>query len=134
MERGLDNMSDSTGLCLQDLVGGGGGGGGSGGGGNGGGGGNNNGSNSDHLHNHNHNHHSLHDSVQSAVSVSSAITSLMSPGSVGSGLSHLHHGTHDLSGHHHHHHHSVGTPSLHEPLEKLKCKYRIVSYLNLIIN
>lgn len=126
MERGggggsntLDSMNDSTGLCLQDLVGG-----------------NNttngqptNNNGTDHLHNH---HHPLHDSVSSAVSVSSAITSLMSPSTIGSGLSHLHHGaTHadviggTVSGHTTHHHSlSTHTPSaLHEPLEKLKCEY-----------
>lgn len=119
---GLDQMTDSSGLCLQDLVGS----------------NNNNSSNgniptsqsnsNDHLHNHHH-HHNLHDGT--TVSVSSAISNLMSPGvgSLGSGLttglSHLHHSTHpDLSGHHHHHHiTSPHTPSvLHEPLEKLKCK------------
>lgn len=116
---GLDQMSDTSGLCLQDLVGS----------------NNNNTSNgniptsqsnsNDHLHNHHH-HHNLHDGT--TVSVSSAISNLMSPssvGSIGSGLSHLHHSTHpDLSGHHHHHHiTSPHTPSvLHEPLEKLKCK------------
>lgn len=120
MERGgLENMSDSAGLCLQDLVGGGGGGGGSGsgGGGGGGGGGGNNNSTSDHIHN----HHSLHDSVAAAVSVSSAITGLMS-GTGASGLSHLHHNSHDVSNHHHHHSVVPHTPTLHEPLEKLKCK------------
>lgn len=119
---GLDQMSDTSGLCLQDLVGQ----------------NNNNTSNgniptsqsnsNDHLHNHHH-HHNLHDGT--TVSVSSAISNLMSPsvGSLGSGLttglSHLHHTTHpDLSGHHHHHHiTSPHTPSvLHEPLEKLKCE------------
>lgn len=119
---GLDQMSDTSGLCLQDLVGS---------------GANNNNNNTsngsiptsqsnsnDHLHNH-HLHHNLHDGT--AVSVSSAISNLMTPGSIGSGLttglSHLHHSTHpDLSGHHHHHHiTSPHTPSvLHEPLEKLK--------------
>lgn len=119
---GLDQMSDTSGLCLQDLVG-------SGASNN-----NNNTSNgsiptsqsnsNDHLHNH-HLHHNLHDGT--AVSVSSAISNLMTPSSIGSGLttglSHLHHSTHpDLSGHHHHHHiTSPHTPSvLHEPLEKLK--------------
>lgn len=125
MDRGgLDQMSDSSGLCLQDLVGS---------------NNNNNTSNgniptsqsnsNDHLHNHHH-HHNLHDGT--TISVSSAISNLMSPSSVGSigsglttGLSHLHHSTHpDLSGHHHHHHiTSPHTPSvLHEPLEKLKCE------------
>ena len=116
MERGgLENMSDSAGLCLQDLVGGGGGGGG--GGGSGGSGNNNSG---DHLHN----HHALHDSVAAAVSVSSAITGLMSVGTGGTGLSHLHHNSHDVSNHHHH---SVvpHTPTLHEPLEKLKRKFAL---------
>jgi hypothetical protein len=125
MDRGgLDQMSD-TNLCLQDLVG--------------------NGQNNNHNANgnlpssqsnsndHLHNHHNLHD-VSSSVSVSSAISNLMSPTNVGTlgtglstGLSHLHHSTHpDLSSHHHHHHHitSPHTPSvLHEPLEKLKCKF-----------
>lgn len=116
MDRGgLDQMSD-TNLCLQDLVG--------------------NGHNNNHDANgnlpssqsnsndHLNNHHNLHN-----VSVSSAISNLMSPtnvGSLSSGLSHLHHSTHaDLSSHHHHHHHitSPHTPSvLHEPLEKLKSK------------
>lgn len=98
MERGLQSMSDAHGLCLQDFVPG-----------------TNNGSANDHLHN----HHSLHDSVASAVSVSSAITGLMSSGN--NSLNHLHH---DASNQHHHHHHSVSnTPTLHEPLEKLKCKW-----------
>lgn len=123
MDRGgLDQMTDTSGLCLQDLVGA--------------GSNNNNTSNgsiptsqansNDHLHNHHH-HHNLHDGT--TVSVSSAISNLMSP-SIGSGLtsglSHLHHSTHpDLSGHHHHHHiTSPHTPSvLHEPLEKLKCEF-----------
>lgn len=112
---GLDAMADTSGLCLQDLVGS-----------------NNPTSNgsittsqsnsNDHLHNH---HHHMDGT---SVSVSSAISNIMSPsvGSIGSGLSHLHHSSHpDLSGHHHHHHHitSPHTPSvLHEPLEKLKCK------------
>lgn len=123
---GLDQMTDTSGLCLQDLVGS-------------GSANNNNTSNgniptsqsnsNDHLHNHHH-HHNLHDGT--SVSVSSAISNLMSPSSVGSigsglstGLSHLHHSSHpDLSGHHHHHHiTSPHTPSvLHEPLEKLKCE------------
>jgi hypothetical protein len=131
---GLDAMSDTSGLCLQDLVGS---------GVTNGTSNNNNNNNTpngsiptsqsnsnDHLHNHHH-HHNLHDGT--AVSVSSAISNLMTPSSVGSigsglttGLSHLHHTTHpDLSGHHHHHHHitTPHTPSvLHEPLEKLKCK------------
>lgn len=124
---GLDTMTDTSGLCLQDLVG------------------NNNNNNNnnptsngsiatsqssqsnsnDHLHN-NHHHHM--DAAAAAVSVSSAISNLMSP-SLGSGLtsglSHLHHSTHpDFSSHHHHHHiTSPHTPSvLHEPLEKLKRK------------
>lgn len=108
MERGgLESMTDSAGLCLQDLVGGGGGG---------------SGSQSDHLHN----HHPLHDSVAAAVSVSSAITGLMT-GTGGAGLGHLHHSSHDISGHHHH---SVvpHTPSLHEPLEKLKSKSILSKY------
>jgi hypothetical protein len=140
---GLDSMTDSSGLCLQDLVG------------------NNNNNNNnnnnptsngtittstqssqsnsnDHLHNHHHHHHM--DGSASAVSVSSAISNLMSPsvGSIGSGLtsglSHLHHSTHpDLTGHHHHHHHitSPHTPSvLHEPLEKLKCKFFVHYAIN----
>lgn len=118
MERGggLENMSDSAGLCLQDLVGGGGGG---GGGNNNNNNNNNNGNNNNNASDHLHNHHSLHDSVAAAVSVSSAITGLMTGGS---GLSHLHHNSHDVSNHHHH---SVvpHTPTLHEPLEKLKRKY-----------
>lgn len=128
---GLDTMTDTSGLCLQDLVGS-----------NNNTNNNNNNSNNpttngslsstsqsnsnDHLHNHHHHHH--HMDGGAAVSVSSAISNLMSP-SVGSGLtsglSHLHHSTHpDLSGHHHHHHiTSPHTPSvLHEPLEKLKCE------------
>lgn len=137
MERGggLDTMSDTTGLCLQDLVG-------SGGQQAGGPSNNNNAggpstssntnNSGDHLHNH---HSSLHDSVAAAVSVSSAITGLMS-GNVGAGsLSHLHnhHGGHDLAIHHHHHHHNLGphSSSLHEPLEKLKskCLTRVLSPL-----
>ncbi|XP_052861758.1 pituitary homeobox homolog Ptx1 [Anopheles cruzii] len=121
----LDAMSDTTGLCLQDLVGGGAGGtsGGPGNGSNGGrGAGNVTNGTADHIHN--HTHHNLHDSLATGgVSVSSAITSLMSPGGINSaGLGHLHHGTPDLSGHHHHHHHHHQHPSvaLHEPLEKLK--------------
>lgn len=111
----MDNMSDASGMCLQDLV-------------NSQGqantaGASTNGNQNDHLHNH---HSSLHDSVAAAVSVSSAITGLMSGGAGGVPLGHLHHHTgHDLSGHHHHHHHhNLGphTPSLHEPLEKLKSK------------
>lgn len=91
-------MSDGHGLCLQDFVSA----------------ANNNGTSNDHLHN----HHNLHDSVSSAVSVSSAITGLMSSGN--NSLNHL---SHDTSNHHHHHHHSLSnTPALHEPLEKLKCK------------
>lgn len=117
MERGLDGMTDSTGLCLQDLVGA------------------TNGTNSnqnsnsnqnnasDHLH---HHHHNLHDSVRhDSISVSSAISNLMptTVGSIGSGLSHLHHSAHVDLNHHHHHITSPHTPSvLHEPLEKLKCK------------
>lgn len=127
---GLDTMTDTTGLCLQDLVG------------------NNNNNNNnnptsngsiptsqsnsnDHLHN---NHHHHHMDAAAAVSVSSAISNLMSPsvGSIGSGLasglSHLHHSTHpDFSSHHHHHHiTSPHTPSvLHEPLEKLKCELNL---------
>uniref|UniRef100_A0A336LRN3 CSON002257 protein n=1 Tax=Culicoides sonorensis TaxID=179676 RepID=A0A336LRN3_CULSO len=120
MERGagtLDNMSDSTGLCLQDLVGG---------GTNTTNGPTTSSNGTEHLHN----HHTLHDSVSSAVSVSSAITSLMSPSTIGSGLSHIHHGTThadiigggSITGHTTHHHSlNSHTPSvLHEPLEKLK--------------
>uniref|UniRef100_A0A182ULP6 Uncharacterized protein n=1 Tax=Anopheles merus TaxID=30066 RepID=A0A182ULP6_ANOME len=133
-----DTMSDSAGLCLQDLVGvngtGGGGGGGGGAGGTGGGGpGGANNTLADHLHgtgaHHGpHTHHSLHDGlVSGGVSVSSAITSLMSPGGINSGgLGHLHHGAPDLSAHHHHHHHHHQhhhSSALHEPLEKLKRKY-----------
>lgn len=104
MERGLQNMSDSHGLCLQDFVSQ----------------QTNNGTSNDHLHN----HHNLHDSVASAVSVSSAITGLMSTGN--NSLNHLPHDTSNQ--HHHHHHHSIAnTPTLHEPLEKLKCKF----FLNL---
>uniref|UniRef100_A0A182PTZ3 Uncharacterized protein n=1 Tax=Anopheles epiroticus TaxID=199890 RepID=A0A182PTZ3_9DIPT len=129
-----DTMSDSAGLCLQDLVGVNGAGGGGAGGGGGGGGGGGAGVNStlaDHLHgagaHHgpHHTHHSLHDGlVSGGVSVSSAITSLMSPGGINSGgLGHLHHGAPDLSAHHHHHHHHHQhhhSSALHEPLEKLK--------------
>ena len=111
-------MTDSTGLCLQDLVGA------------------TNGTNSnqnsnsnqnnasDHLH---HHHHNLHESVRhDSISVSSAISNLMptTVGSIGSGLSHLHHSAHVDLNHHHHHITSPHTPSvLHEPLEKLKCKF-----------
>lgn len=136
---GLNEMSDS--ICLQDLVGGGGGGGGNNNGNNVGG--NNNATvssgssvlNNNHLTDHLHNHHaSLHDSVAAAVSVSSAITGLMSVGQVGhnggvgvGGLggnnngggnlgqhlggghhsAHLHHNasTHDMSASLGHHHH-----------------------------
>lgn len=100
MERGIQSMSDAHGLCLQDFVSA----------------GTNNGNTNDHLHN----HHNLHDSVSSAVSVSSAITGLMSSGN--NSLNHL---SHDTSNHHHHHHSLSNTPTLHEPLEKLKCKYLI---------
>lgn len=99
MERGIQGMTDAHGLCLQDFVTG----------------GTNNGTNNDHLHN----HHNLHDSVSSAVSVSSAITGLMSSGN--NSLNHL---SHDTTNHHSHHHHNLSnTPALHEPLEKLKCKF-----------
>lgn len=126
----MDSMSDTSGLCLQDLVSGsqqvqqGGGAGNN----SGSGGGNSSNASSNHQNDHLHNHHSvLHDSVAAAVSVSSAITGLMSGGAGTGPLTHLHHhGGHDLSGHHHHHHHhhNLGphTPSLHEPLEKLKSK------------
>lgn len=97
MERGIQSMSDAHGLCLQDFVSA----------------NTNNGNANDHLHN----HHNLHDSVSSAVSVSSAITGLMSSGN--NSLNHL---SHDTSNHHHHHHSLSNTPALHEPLEKLKCK------------
>lgn len=101
MERGIQSMGDAHGLCLQDFVTQ----------------GTNNGTTNDHLHN----HHNLHDSVASAVSVSSAITGLMSSGN--NSLNHLQHDTSNQ--HHHHHHHSISnTPALHEPLEKLKCKFR----------
>ena len=117
----MDNMSDASGLCLQDLVHSQGQA-ASAGVQNAATNGQNNGQN-DHLHNH---HSSLHDSVAAAVSVSSAITGLMSGGAGAGSLGHLHHHSgHDLSGHHHHHHHhNLGphTPSLHEPLEKLKSK------------
>lgn len=124
-------MSDGSGLCLQDLV-------------NSQGqpvnsntshnsnNNNNNTNGNDHLHNH---HSSLHDSVAAAVSVSSAITGLMSGGgAAGVGaLGHLHHHSgHDLSGHHHHHHHhNLGphTPSIHEPLEKLKSKWNRIAII-----
>lgn len=121
----MDNMSDASGLCLQDLVNS------QGQAGSAGvsntshntGSATTNGNQNDHLHNH---HSSLHDSVAAAVSVSSAITGLMSGGAGSVPLSHLHHHSgHELSGHHHHHHHhNLGphTPSLHEPLEKLKSK------------
>lgn len=59
-------------------------------------------------------HHHLHDTVSSAVSVSSAISGIMSAGaSLG----------HHVTSHHDPHHHGIvpHTPSLHhEPLEKLK--------------
>uniref|UniRef100_A0A182MQN9 Uncharacterized protein n=1 Tax=Anopheles culicifacies TaxID=139723 RepID=A0A182MQN9_9DIPT len=132
----LDAMNDSSGLCLQDLVGvnggtGTGGGGNAGGTGGGGGTGSNN-TLADHLHGSGthhgtHTHHSLHDGlVSGGVSVSSAITSLMSPGGINTGgLGHLHHGAPDLSAHHHHHHHHHQhhhSSALHEPLEKLKLR------------
>lgn len=108
MERGIQSMSDAHGLCLQDFVSA----------------GANNGNNNDHLHN----HHNLHDSVSSAVSVSSAITGLMSSGN--NSLNHL---SHDTTNHHHHHHSLSNTPTLHEPLEKLKrefffCNFDIFSF------
>lgn len=105
MERGIQSMSDAHGLCLQDFVSA----------------NTNNGNANDHLHN----HHNLHDSVSSAVSVSSAITGLMSSGN--NSLNHL---SHDTSNHHHHHHSLSNTPALHEPLEKLKCKcfVRLLSF------
>lgn len=106
MERGIQSMSDAHGLCLQDFVSA----------------TTNNGTTNDHLHN----HHNLHDSVSSAVSVSSAITGLMSSGN--NSLNHL---SHDTSNHHHHHHSLSNTPALHEPLEKLKRKFDIF-YLNVI--
>lgn len=99
MERGIQNMTDAHGLCLQDFVS------------------NSNGTASDHLHN----HHNMHDSVASAVSVSSAITGLMSSGN--NSLNHLHHNQQHDSTNPHHHHSVSNTPTLHEPLEKLKCKY-----------
>jgi hypothetical protein len=129
---GLNSLNDTSGLCLQDLVGG---------GQTNGNLNNNNNSNSnsnnhpnnsmDHIHNHHHHHHQgLHDNI--SVSTSSAISNLMSPTNLGalgpslaSGLGHLHHTGHtDLSTHHHHHHITAShTPSvLHEPLEKLKRK------------
>ncbi|ENN81369.1 hypothetical protein D910_10375 [Dendroctonus ponderosae] len=60
-----------------------------------------------------HGVHHLHDSVSSAVSVNSAISGIMSAGSLG----------HHVTSHDSNHHHGVvpHTPSLHhEPLEKLK--------------
>ncbi|XP_063704493.1 pituitary homeobox homolog Ptx1 [Culicoides brevitarsis] len=110
MERGsgsntLDSMTDSTGLCLQDLVA------------------TNsqptNNNTSDHIHN-----HVLHDSV-SPVNVSPAIASLMSSSTIASGLGHLHHGEiiGDSALGQTTHHHSLNTHQtsiLHEPLEKLK--------------
>lgn len=94
MERGIQSMADGHGLCLQDFVSG----------------ASNNGTSNDHLHN----HHNLHDSVASPIAAG-----LMSTGN--NSLNHL---SHDASNqHHHHHHHSIAnTPTLHEPLEKLKRK------------
>lgn len=94
MER-MESLSDQ-GLCLQDLV---------------------SGNTSSANHNSGDHLHHLHDStVAAAVSVSSAITGIMSTTS--SMLGHHHHlSPHDVS------HHGVvpHTPSLHhEPLEKLK--------------
>lgn len=97
MERGLQGMTDAHGLCLQDFVPA----------------GSSNGTSSDHLHN----HHNLHDSVASAVSVSSSISGLMT--SANNSLNHLHP---DLTNQHHHHHNIGNPPTLHEPLEKLKRK------------
>lgn len=108
MERGIQSMSDAHGLCLQDFVSA----------------GTNNGTNNDHLHN----HHNLHDSVSSAVSVSSAITGLMSSGN--NSLNHL---SHDTTNHHHHHHSLSNTPTLHEPLEKLKRKFFVLFEKNIDI-
>lgn len=93
MER-MESLSDQA-LCLQDLVTG----------------VTTSSANSD-MH---HGVHHLHDSVSSAVSVSSAITGIMSGASV---LGH-----HVTSHHEPPHHHGVvpHTPALHhEPLEKLK--------------
>ncbi|XP_030753042.1 pituitary homeobox homolog Ptx1 [Sitophilus oryzae] len=90
----IEQLSDPA-LCLQELVTG----------------VTTSSANSDHLHGVHH----LHDSVSSAVSVSSAISGIMSGGSAVLG----HHVTSHDSGHHH----GVvpHTPSLHhEPLEKLK--------------
>lgn len=95
MER-LESLSDSS-LCLQDLVTG--------------------VTTSSASDLHGHGVHHLHDSVSSAVSVSSAISGIMS-GSSASVLGH-----HVTSHHESPHHHGVvpHTPSLHhEPLEKLK--------------
>lgn len=134
---GLEAMSaESTGLCLQDLV--------SASTANGAGsagsaesatttstalssgsstvnGGGSSASGADHLHS----HHSLHDS-SSSVSISPAISSLMPISS----LSHLHHTAagQDLVGSYPQHpHHAVVPPHTpkHEPLEKLRSKYRI---------
>lgn len=135
---GLEAMSaESTGLCLQDLV--------SASTANGAGsagsaesatttstalssgsstvnGGGSSASGADHLHS----HHSLHDS-SSSVSISPAISSLMPISS----LSHLHHSAaagQDLVGSYPQHpHHAVVPPHTpkHEPLEKLRSKYRI---------
>lgn len=134
---GLEAMSaESTGLCLQDLV--------SANTANGAGsagsaesatttstalssgsstvnGGGSSASGADHLHS----HHSLHDS-SSSVSISPAISSLMPISS----LSHLHHSAagQDLVGSYPQHpHHAVVPPHTpkHEPLEKLRSKYRI---------
>lgn len=100
-------MSDTTGLCLQDLVGA------------------NSGAGGDHhIHN-----HSLHDSVSASVSVSSAIPSLMSVGGTANlGLNHHipHHTSHDLMNHLHPHS-ILPQTALHEPLEKLKCKFLFIS-------
>lgn len=88
----MESLSDQA-LCLQDLVTG------------------VNTSSASDIHGV---HHHLHDSVSSAVSVSSAITGIMTGSSSALG--------HHVTSHDPHHHGIVPhTPSLHpEPLEKLK--------------
>ncbi|XP_055904907.1 pituitary homeobox homolog Ptx1 isoform X2 [Eupeodes corollae] len=124
MERNhvLQNMNDSAGLCLQDLVGsentamnG------STGNTNSSSGSNSGNANASSIGNHNvHTLQNIHNSA-SAISVSAAISGLMPISGVN--ISQLQHSSQEL-GHHHHHHPIVQphTPTslLHEPLEKLK--------------
>ncbi|XP_055853073.1 pituitary homeobox homolog Ptx1 isoform X2 [Episyrphus balteatus] len=102
MERNnvLQNINDSTGLCLQDLVGS---------------------ANSAMNNNTGNTNSSSGSNSGNASSVSAAISGLMPLSGVN--LSQLQHSSQELG--HHHHHHPIGPPHtptsvLHEPLEKLK--------------